>query len=59
MTDEKAIRITQEHFQGARWYLLANREVPPSLKGEFRLLARSPLQWGPADERYWLYAPIR
>jgi hypothetical protein len=58
MTDEKAIRITQEHFRGARWYLLSNRAVPVSLRGEFRLLARSPLQWGHLDERYWLYEPV-
>ena len=58
MTDEKAIRITQGHFRGQRWYLLSNREVPGALQGEFRLLARSPLQWGHVDERYWLYEPV-
>ncbi len=59
MTDEKAIRITQQHFRGQRWYLLANREIPPSLAGEFKLLARSPRPWGHVDERYWLYEPVR
>lgn len=58
MTDEKAIRITRDHFRGQRWYLLSNREVPATLQGEFRLLARSPLQWGHVDERYWLYEPV-
>jgi hypothetical protein len=59
LTDEKAIRITQDHFRGQRWYLLSNREVPPSLEREFRLRARSPLQWGHRDERYYLYEPVR
>lgn len=59
MTDERAIRITQNHFRGQRWYLLTNRAVPPSMRGEFRLLARSPLPWGHVDERYWLYEPLR
>jgi hypothetical protein len=59
MTDEKAIRITRDHFSGQRWYLLSNREVPDPLRGDFRLLARSPLQWGHVDERYWLYEPVR
>jgi hypothetical protein len=59
LTEEQAIRRTQDHFRGQRWYLLTNRPVPPSMQAEFELMARSPLQWGPADERYYLYEPVR
>jgi hypothetical protein len=58
LTEEKAIRLTQDHFRGQRWYLLSNRPVPRSMQGEFELKARSPLQWGHADERYFLYEPV-
>ncbi len=59
LTEEQAVRRTQDHFRGQRWYLLTNRPVPRSMQPEFRLMARSPLQWGPADERYYLYEPVR